>query len=59
LAGDAGKDVDYLLVLRPVPDACPVAVRLRRLLKAALRAFGLKVIDLRELPRDQGPAPPP
>jgi hypothetical protein len=41
---------DYRILLRPVQDECPAAVRLRRLLKVALRAFGLRYIDLEEVP---------
>ncbi|HET6249490.1 MAG TPA: hypothetical protein VFE47_17505 [Tepidisphaeraceae bacterium] len=43
----------YAIILRPIDQAVPAEVRLRRLLKAALRAYGLRCIDVRELPADQ------
>jgi hypothetical protein len=32
-----------------MPDEAPVIIRLRRFLKQAIRAWGLKCIDIREL----------
>ena len=47
---------NYRLTLRVVPGhAGPPIVRLRRLLKAALRAYGLRCVQLEELPAP-GPA---
>jgi len=42
----------YLLVLEPSPggDSAPPIIRLRRLLKAALRVYSLRCVEARELP---------
>lgn len=41
---------DWILRLRPLPDpgGAPVACKVRRLLKYALRACGLRCVDVRE-----------
>ncbi len=39
----------FTLTLRPLPHAVPVDVRLRRLLKTALRSFGFRAVDVREV----------
>jgi hypothetical protein len=39
-------DPDIRLVLRPLPDDVPVEVRLRQLLKVALRRFRLKGVSV-------------
>jgi hypothetical protein len=44
---DAGPD--YFVVLRPEPGSAPPIVRLRRFLKLALRLYGLRAVDYREL----------
>lgn len=36
-----------VLTLRPLPDSIPVATRLRRLLKAALRVWGFRCTSIR------------
>jgi hypothetical protein len=45
---DAGRPV-YVLTLRAEPDAVPPAVRLRRLLKALLRAWAFQCVEVREV----------
>lgn len=45
---------DYRLVLRPLRREEPPVIRLRRLLKTALRAFGLKCVSVEEV-RPDGP----
>jgi hypothetical protein len=49
-------DPDIGLVFRPLPDpeGVPVAVRVRRLLKYALRALRLKCVRLGEARSDHG-----
>jgi hypothetical protein len=37
------------LILKPLPADAPVAIRLRRLLKVALRAFGLRCVAVEEV----------
>jgi hypothetical protein len=46
------RDPDIRITLRPKPDAVPSNIRLRRLLKLALRAFGLVCVDVREVPAE-------
>jgi hypothetical protein len=41
-------DDGYVLVLVPLPDSVPAAVRVRRLLKAALRGYRLKCVLIRD-----------
>jgi hypothetical protein len=48
----------FLVELEAVPGRVPGAVRLRALLKSALRAWGLKCRSVREAPPD-AEAPPP
>jgi hypothetical protein len=43
--------VDYRLTLRPQTSDVPVAIRLRRLLKYALRQCSLKNMGLETVPR--------
>jgi hypothetical protein len=45
----------FHLTLRPLPDRTPATVRLRRLLKILLRAYGFRVLGLRQVVPD-GPA---
>lgn len=47
----------YIIHLRPEGDGPPPEIRLKRLLKAALRSFGLRCVDLRQVDREQEPAP--
>jgi hypothetical protein len=51
---------DYELVLRPVPDALsrPVAIRLRAVLKHALRACALRAVAIRPVVGDGEPDAP-
>jgi hypothetical protein len=42
------------LVFQPLRDAVPWSNRVRRLLKYALRACGLKCVRVEELPCDDG-----
>ena len=49
---------DYSIRLRPLHDSAPAAIRLRHLLKYALRGLGLRCISIKEVPRDNKPAPP-
>lgn len=45
----------YALILTPAAGwSTPGIVRLRKLLKAALRGFGLRCIDVREVPIPNG-----
>ena len=44
----------YVIVLKATPHPSPAIVRLRRLLKTALRAYGLKCVECRETPEGQG-----
>lgn len=48
---------DIRLVLRPLPDEVPVAIRLRQLLKYALRAQGFRLVRLEEVPRGEKKEP--
>ena len=41
---------DYAVVLRPLPSKVPATARLRRFLKAALRAYGLRAVSVVEVP---------
>jgi hypothetical protein len=44
---------DYRLLLRPLQDGCPPAVRLKRLLKVALRVFALCCVEAVELDQEE------
>jgi len=45
---DADPDPDlWLILIRPMPSNLPAAVRVRQLLKRALRDWGLKCIEVR------------
>jgi hypothetical protein len=46
---------DYQITLRPEPGPVPAIVRLRKFLKAALRTYGLRCVDMAEVT----PAKPP
>jgi hypothetical protein len=48
---DAQAEPDIRLVLRPLPNAVPAAVRLRRALKMLLRGFGFRVVRIEDAPR--------
>ncbi|MCI0460567.1 MAG: hypothetical protein L0Z62_26740, partial [Gemmataceae bacterium] len=48
------EGVTLLLTVLVLPGPVPAAVRTRRALKALLRAFGLRLLDLRDAP----PEPP-
>jgi hypothetical protein len=52
---DYHEDADVALVFRPVPNfGVPAAIRLRRLLKYALRSCGFRAIDHRQVkPADE------
>jgi hypothetical protein len=39
----------FCITIRATPGTVPVTIRLRRLVKTALRAFGFKVLEIREL----------
>ena len=43
------KQPEYILRFRALPDAVPSIIRLRRLLKMALRVFRLRCISLEEV----------
>lgn len=47
-------DKDYLLRLRPTTMPGPVVGRLRAALKVLLRRFGLRCVEMREVPQEQG-----
>jgi hypothetical protein len=49
-------DDTYTLTFRPLPDEAPAAIRVRRLLKHALRALRLKCVRIVDLPADKEPA---
>ena len=48
----------FIIEVRPLPDAVPAEVRLRRALKTLLRAFGLRCESI-ELAKGQGRAAGP
>jgi hypothetical protein len=50
---------DYQLTVRPEPGPVPAIIRLRRFLKAALRVYGLKCIDMAEVKPAEPPGEPP
>lgn len=41
--------IEFVLKLRPVDNAVPSEIRMRHLLKVALRQCGLRCVDVREL----------
>lgn len=47
---DPGQEKWIRLVFRPLPHAAPAAVRLRMLLKTALRRFGFRLEEIEWLP---------
>jgi hypothetical protein len=48
----------FAIIFTPTPgNDVPPEIRLRRLLKSALRQHGLRCIDIRELPADAPDAP--
>ena len=48
---------EYHLRLRAEPGMVPAVVRLRRFLKAALRSYGLRCVEVREVAPGVGRAP--
>jgi hypothetical protein len=44
---------DYLVRLHPLPRSGPVASRLRRFLKSAIRAYGLRAVSIREIAAEE------
>jgi hypothetical protein len=44
---------DWRLVFRPLPDDVPVPVRIRHLLKIALRSLRLKCVKLEPTPKNE------
>jgi hypothetical protein len=48
----------YTLTFRPLPDEAPAAIRVRRLLKHALRALRLKCVRIVDLPPDPSATQP-
>ena len=46
----------YILVLESTPGPPPPIIRLRALLKASLRVYGLRCAEVEEIPTD-GPEP--
>lgn len=48
---DAPNEPNYVIEFRPQPSAVPAPLRIRRLLKYALRSLGLKCISLQEKPK--------
>jgi hypothetical protein len=52
----ADRESDYRLTLRPVAKwGTPATIRLRLLLKSALRCFGLRCLKIEALPADRRP----
>jgi hypothetical protein len=49
-----GDRPEYLLRLRAAPGDVPPGRRLARLLKALLRSYGMKCLDVREIGPTQG-----
>jgi hypothetical protein len=47
------KSVKYILEFRPLASSITPEIRLRQLLKVALRRFDLRCTDHRELPADE------
>ena len=47
--GPAGSlpDADVWLLFRPLRSDIPVAIRLRKLLKSALRVFGFRLLEMK------------
>lgn len=52
--GSDGSETDVVVTLRDVGGSVPVALRLRRLLKVALRVFGLRCVDVRVADESHG-----
>ena len=51
----------FLVTLEALPDDVPAVVRLKKFMKAALRAYRLRCASAREVPADdgqRGPAAP-
>jgi hypothetical protein len=46
---DADTKTTYAVILSAKPSPAPAIIRLRRLLKIALRAFALECIDVKEI----------
>ena len=53
---DPSKATEYRVTLRFAAGGAPAIVRLRRFLKMAWRAYGLKAVRVEEVPGD-GPGP--
>jgi hypothetical protein len=53
-SADRGEQPDYLVRLRPLKSSVPGTVRLRKLLKLALRCLSLRAVRVEEVPRGQG-----
>jgi hypothetical protein len=49
----------YTVTLQPTGDGPPPIVRLRKLLKAALRSYGLRCVECREVATEAPPLPSP
>jgi hypothetical protein len=49
-------DQHYRLTLRALASSYPLAVRLRRLLKMALRCYGFRLVRAEEVPGGSEPA---
>ena len=43
---------DFLMRLRPLPSGYPVAVRLRRVLKALLRSYQFRCVSVAEIAKE-------
>jgi hypothetical protein len=56
-AGEPDDLSPWWILVRPLPRDVPAAIRVRRFLKAALRAYGLKCEGIRAKPPD-GPGGP-
>ncbi|MBV9126337.1 MAG: hypothetical protein JO112_23560 [Planctomycetes bacterium] len=56
---DRSQEPEYLVRLKALPGPVPGPIRLRKFLKAALRSFGLKCLDVSEVPPPGEPEEPP
>jgi hypothetical protein len=52
MSGSTERPGDWLLTFRSEGEGPPTVLRVRRLLKAALRAYGLRCVRVDEVPDD-------
>jgi hypothetical protein len=49
----------YRLTVEALPDSAPAIIRLRRVIKSLLRAYGFRLLAVVELPEDAKTPPSP